>query len=449
MSPASSPYRFGKEAPRADERERYASFKKHILCLALAIMSSCSMMFFMTRIWSPGKNMHLSDLYPRWYGARELFLHGRDPYSVEVTREIQLWRYGYVLDAQGRHSPFHDEARFAYPLYIVFILWPLIWFSTPQAYHILQMALPAISVATGALWIRATGWKPGTILFICAVILAVFNFPVLEDIYLQQPVVLAVLFMAASLAALATERLYAAGALLGLATIKPQVSILLVAWLLFWACCRWQTRKRLIIGFCSAMSLLVGASEYLLPKWPSEFLAGLTAYQHYTGMISMLALLFGKAVSQIISVCLLLAVAWLAWQTRAAGVRSSHFNFTLSAVLVVTIVTAPTLYPTGQIVLIPVIFLALKESAQLWAEGGRVRLLFLALVLVVGWPWIASTGILVLSTVIPVQTLRSCWVAVVAPVVWVPFSLLGLLGVRARRVLGTSELKQAPVMEQR
>src|SRR5262249_43830916 len=30
-----------------------------------------------------------SDLYPRWVGARELLIHGRDPYSPEVTRDIQ------------------------------------------------------------------------------------------------------------------------------------------------------------------------------------------------------------------------------------------------------------------------------------------------------------------------------------------------------------------------
>jgi hypothetical protein len=448
MPPASSPHQLGKDSAPGDGQVHAASVKKHLLCLVLATLFAYSMLFFVSQIWSPGKNMHLSDLYPRWYGARELLLHGRDPYSAEVTREIQLWRYGYVLDAQGRHSQLHDEARFAYPLYIVFILWPLIWFPAPQTYHILQIALPAISLATAALWIRATAWKPGPIVLICAAILAVFNFPVLEDIYLQQPVVLAAFFMAASLAALATEHLYAAGALLALATIKPQVSIILVIWLLFWAGCRWQARKGLIIGVCAALSLLVGASECLTPRWPLEFVAALAAYQRYTGMVSMLAFLFGETASRIITLCLLLAFAWLAWQTRAAVVRSSNFNFTLSAALVVTIVTAPTLYPTGQIVLIPVILLLVKESAQLWAEGRWVRLFFVALLIVAGWPWFASTGMLALRTVLPLETLRSFWMVVLAPVALVPFSLLGLLVARVRPVLRTSGLEQALVVEQ-
>jgi len=37
---------------------------------------------------------NLSDLYKQWIGAQELLLHGRDPYSAEVTREIQAGYYG-------------------------------------------------------------------------------------------------------------------------------------------------------------------------------------------------------------------------------------------------------------------------------------------------------------------------------------------------------------------
>jgi len=36
---------------------------------------------------------NLSDLYPRWVGARDLLLAGRDPYSQQVTREAQKGYY--------------------------------------------------------------------------------------------------------------------------------------------------------------------------------------------------------------------------------------------------------------------------------------------------------------------------------------------------------------------
>jgi len=48
---------------------------------------------------------NLSDLYPRWLGARELLLHGRDPYSPEITREIQRGYYGRELDSSRPNDP--------------------------------------------------------------------------------------------------------------------------------------------------------------------------------------------------------------------------------------------------------------------------------------------------------------------------------------------------------
>src|SRR5690242_691754 len=39
-----------------------------------------------------------SDLYSAWVGTREAVRHRRNPYSAEVTREIQLGFYGAVVD---------------------------------------------------------------------------------------------------------------------------------------------------------------------------------------------------------------------------------------------------------------------------------------------------------------------------------------------------------------
>ena len=68
---------------------------------------------------------NLSDLYPRWLGARELLLNHRDPYSDEVTGDIQRGVWGRTLDPKNPNDP-QDEMRFAYPLYVVFLLAPTV-----------------------------------------------------------------------------------------------------------------------------------------------------------------------------------------------------------------------------------------------------------------------------------------------------------------------------------
>jgi len=66
---------------------------------------------------------NLSDLYPSWLAARELLLHHRDPYSAEITKEIQAGYYGRPIDAARPNDPTNQQA-FAYPVYVAFLLAP-------------------------------------------------------------------------------------------------------------------------------------------------------------------------------------------------------------------------------------------------------------------------------------------------------------------------------------
>src|SRR5216684_9166755 len=72
-----------------------------------------------------GQPADIGDLYPRWHGTRELLMHGRDPYSAEISQEIQTVYYGHPLDTAGADRG-KDEQRFAYPLYVVFFLAPTV-----------------------------------------------------------------------------------------------------------------------------------------------------------------------------------------------------------------------------------------------------------------------------------------------------------------------------------
>src|SRR5215813_2488871 len=79
-----------------------------VLLLVVSLLASASTWFYVGRILKPAQvaeaeahgrpRGNLSDLYPRWLGARELLLHGRNPYSREITVEIQQGYYGRALD---------------------------------------------------------------------------------------------------------------------------------------------------------------------------------------------------------------------------------------------------------------------------------------------------------------------------------------------------------------
>src|ERR1700722_11607104 len=101
----------------------------------LAVLTSASTWFYMNQILRAQQigdaaahnppRCCLSDLYPRWLGARELLRHGRNPYSAEITREIQQGYYGRALDP-ARPDEIKDQQGFAYPVYVVFLLAPTV-----------------------------------------------------------------------------------------------------------------------------------------------------------------------------------------------------------------------------------------------------------------------------------------------------------------------------------
>src|ERR1700739_2046563 len=105
--------------------------RSSILGIILALALSTSMWLYVDRVLAAHQRAdaalsgtprgNVSDLYRRWLGSRELLFRHRDPYSKEVTREIQSGYYGRPLDPSRPQDP-KDQQAFAYPVYIAFLL---------------------------------------------------------------------------------------------------------------------------------------------------------------------------------------------------------------------------------------------------------------------------------------------------------------------------------------
>jgi len=156
---------------------------------------------------------NISDLFPRWLGTRELLLNGRDPYSPEITQEIQRGYYGRPIDSRLATDPI-DEQRFAYPLFVVFLLAPTISLPFTVVKPLFTLILSTSAVWTVLLWVRAVGLKAGRGKIFSCILLALATIPYAEGIQLQQLSVLVAFLLAAAVYALATEKFIVAGSLL-------------------------------------------------------------------------------------------------------------------------------------------------------------------------------------------------------------------------------------------
>ena len=85
----------------------------------------------------------------------------------------------------------------------------------------------------------ALSWSVSWPWLATAILLTVFSYPVLEGLYAGQLGLLVGFLLAASLLALQRGRLFLAGILMALTTIKPQMTALAIFYLLLWSLADW------------------------------------------------------------------------------------------------------------------------------------------------------------------------------------------------------------------
>lgn len=352
---------------------------------------------------------NLSDLYPRWLGARELILHHRDPYSAEITQEIQAGYYGRALDPALPGDP-KDQQRFAYPVYVVFLLAPFIRLPFPLVQEGFRWTLGILAASTVLLWLRTIRWRPTLSVGGILVILALGSFPVLQGLKLQQLSLVVSALIAASLMLLADGHLYVAGALLATSTIKPQLVVPLVAWLFLWACSRWHLRQGLVWSFAASMTLLMLGGQWILPGWIGEFREALTAYHQYTGGFrSVLAVLTSPSWSVVLTCVILLGSGFMCWQVRREPASAPLFALASALVLSSTLVVVPMTALYNQVLLLPAVFLLVRHRGSLFSGHIVIRVAAFMASISVFWPWVIAVILALASLVLPPARVQKAW----------------------------------------
>lgn len=350
---------------------------------------------------------NLSDLYPRWLGARELLLHHRNPYSDDFTLEIQKEYYGRALDPARPDDP-KDQQAFAYPVYVVFLLAPLIGFSFHSVHVFFYWLLAGLTAASVLLWLRIIMWRLPWLATAICIMLALGSFPAVQGIKLQQLTLLVAALLAAAAACATGGYFFCAGALLALATIKPQLAWPLVVWLLAWAASDWRTRRRLLFGFALVSTLLLTGAEVVLPGWWRMFAAAIGHYRQYTHSQPVLEVIVNQVLGpmaggsvariagQILAALAVVACAWVLWKLRLKPSATSGFGSATALVLALTVLVVPMYAPYNQVLLLPGILLLVRDHRAFASRSPVRRFAYWMGVLIVSWQWVASLGLTVI-----------------------------------------------------
>lgn len=302
----------------------------------------------------------MGDLYSRWYGIQQLLRHGRNPYGTEVNREIEVAFYGHILQpGEGK-----DEQRFAYPIYVVVLLWPMAFmkYSTVSA-----IALPLLIAAAAAFTLACTyfvDWPTNRVDQLSAVLFGLSTTPMLRGLRIEQLSTVVALFLMAAFIALSKRQFVIAGILLAFSAIKPQMALLPILWAVVWAISKWQERKKLLLALAAMALLFLVVGQALLPGWLRDFFAGLPAYSRYAGSNSFLTMVAGEWGLGATAILGLVGL-WAMHSYRKASPASRGFQFTTALILALAAVAMPAMAAShNQILMFPAAFLLLRDARR-------------------------------------------------------------------------------------
>lgn len=327
-----------------------------LVLLALAVLAAN----FRLEPENPG------DFFPLWFGARAV-LHRHDPYSEEISKQIQLQTYGRRLtDYELEHG--RDQHRFAYPAYVAFVLAPLTVCSYNTARALACGVFAALIALSVLLWLRTVGWRPPPPMLAWITVIVLLSPLTSRGLRLVQVGILAGFLLSAAALAVARDQLLLAGAFLAAASIKPQLALLPTAWFLLWSFSEFGKRWHLLLGLVLALLALIAGAAALVPQWIPHFLAGLAAYRRYTGAPSAFDAIFGRPWSAVPTALGLITLAIVAWRSRFAEASTRQYVLALTLTLAVSVWAVPANFdPYNQLLNLPLVFLlgrAMQERAS-------------------------------------------------------------------------------------
>jgi hypothetical protein len=377
-----------------------------------------------------------NDFYQVWLTSRQLLLIRSDPYSPEMTREIQTGLYGRPLDPTRPGDPI-DRRVFPYPAFADLLFWPTAEFPFPPVRVVIVLIFAALTFASVLLWLRALDWRLSWNWRAVILLLTLCSYPVLEALFAAQLGLLVAFLLAASLLAVRRNRFLPAGFLMAITTIKPQVTMLAIVYFLIWTLYDWRARGRFFIGFVSTLALLVGASLAAMPHWIQSWTHTVLAYRHYTRpplvtevLTAPLGSRFAGPATFVLTVASIILAIMLAWRNRAAAYGSFAFWSTLTLLLSITTITIlPGQAVYDHVILLPGIILLVRYRRVLLDAGRVLRLLLAIGGLVLFWPWIAAFILIVLRPWIAPATFNSTalFSLPIRTAASLPFAVLGLL----------------------
>lgn len=347
-----------------------------VLLVALAIVLLVLGNYFFAK-QNPGG----TDFLTRWVGLRLFFQKGISPYSDQASLVIQQNIYGHAA------LPGQDEARFVYPLYSIVFFGPFLLIYNYEIARSLWMTLLELSVIAMTYYsFRLFQWKPHRTIMIGLLLFSLVWYHALRTIVNGNVVILIGLGLTAVLLALKNGFDELAGVILAICTIKPQVVIVFILFIFFWAIA--HKKKKVILWFFVTIGILIAIASLLIPDWLIQNFREVIRYSSYTQPGTLTAVFqsfwpsFGSRVGLALNV-LVIAMLLVEWWLSRKG-NSDQFLWTACLTLACSQWAGIQSDAGNFIIMFPVLILIFSIITERWNKRGDVIVWGIIAILLVG-----------------------------------------------------------------
>ena len=329
------------------------------------------------------KNVGGEGFLIQWLSTRSLVVDGNNPYSAPVTSQI-IETVKYENSFVKGNPP-----RYTSPLYSQVVIFPFALIENNVLAHALWLTAQLISLYIILLvGLKMTSWRPTWYAFLLFSMLTMFSYHVLIPWLDGGLSIWASLFLVVAFLAIRNNRNEIGGIFLALATIQPQMTILVIIFTLLWVSS--QRKITLIVWFLMTLIFISIIGVFLVPDWIMQYLRLLYNFSKNfpSGSLGMLfrdlwpglGTQLGWLVTGFSGILLL--IEW--WLALRKDFR--WFLWTACLTMVVSLWIGIPIIPGNLIgLLLPLILVAAMLTVH-WPSGGQWMAILMSLIVFV-WEW--------------------------------------------------------------
>ena len=323
----------------------------------------------------------MNDFLPRWVGVRMFMVNGWSPYSEETTKETQTLAYGH-LATEGE-----DQGFFLYPFYCLLVFAPFALISDVSIARAIWMTfLEILIIALLFVSLSLCRWRPSKWILASLLLITLIWYHTVRPTLNGDAAIVSAFLIALGLLALRSELDALAGILLALASIKPQMVVILYILVLFWGIS--QKRWPLLISLFGGVLFMTIAFSLLIPTWVAQNIRQLVAFINTEMVVTPGSIIaywlpgIGKQLGYLITfiVIIVLIVEW----RSVSGKDFRWFLWTAFLTIVLTNLSGIHTSLDNYIAFLPAIILIISILDIRWGAVGRWLSVVFILIMVVG-----------------------------------------------------------------